>query len=186
MRVNTSKILVLIKQKEQEYRKLLEAEDPVLLDRAFSFIEYRKDLVAHNVNIPFNESMQKLDRRTQRIFELMEQYAQELKKIFVENGGILTHITDISPENMKDRRIKKSFNRANNYETEFGNWLFASSASIDGENLYIARKKEGMICLTDTVYVFGGDNFYVEPDENGNNHMYLKESNYIYFIEIII
>ena len=61
-------------------------------------------------------------------------------------------LAKVMRKELKDRRIKKSFNRANNYETECGNWLFASSSAIDGENLYIARMKNPYEIIDQEVY----------------------------------
>lgn len=182
MEANYAQLLDLLEQKNREYRALLEKENPELIKRALDFLEYRRELLKHGANISFDESLQKLDSETQRIFALMEQFAVEIKTIFVENGGELTHISDISPENMKGGKIRKSYNRLNNYETECGNWLFASSAPLDGNNTYMARKPQGMIALTSNVYIYGGDNMVVRTGEDGKNHMYLKEPNYIYKI----
>lgn len=182
MEANYAQLLDLLEQKNREYRALLERENPNLIKKALSFLEYRRQLLEHGANISFDESLQKLDWEVQRIFALMKQYAEDIKVIFLENGGVLTHISDVSPENMEGGKIRKSFNRLNNYETECGNWLFASSAPINGDNVYIARKPQGMIALTRDVYIYGGDNMVVRSDEEGNNHLYLKEPNYIYKI----
>ena len=39
-----------------------------------------------------------------------------------------------------------------------------------------------MIYITSDIYVYGGDNIEVKKDENGQNHAFLKEPNYIYEI----
>ncbi len=180
--VNTS-ILVILEQKIKEYREILEKESPDVIEKALSFLEYRRELVKRGVNISFEDSLQKFDSDIKRIFEFMKQFALDIKNIFIQKGESLTHISDISPEHMEGGIIRKSFNRANNYETECGNWLFASSTPIDGNNLYLARKpKTGMIALREDTYIFGGDNMLVETDEQGQSHMYLREPNYIYRI----
>lgn len=118
-----------------------------------------------------------------QIFDLIERYAYDIKQIFTSHKVEITHITDVSPDKMIGGKISKSFNRLNNYETEKGDWVFASSAPLDGKNPYIARNpKLGMVFIGDNTYIYGGDNMEVQQGFDGNNTVKLKNSNYIYSI----
>lgn len=50
------------------------------------------------------------------------------KAALKNNGNVLTHISDVPPNNLTNGKLKRSINRLNNYETERGDWFFASSA----------------------------------------------------------
>ena len=84
MEANYAQLLDLLEQKNREYRALLERENPNLIKKALSFLEYRRQLLEHGANISFDESLQKLDWEVQRIFALMKQYAEDIKVIFLE------------------------------------------------------------------------------------------------------
>lgn len=127
------------------------------------------------INEKYNTILSQIKSKEQ-IDELLQEYRQEIKRLF--KGQTLTHITSISPEKMDNRKIQKSNNAANYYETEVGDWVFASSDS-DKSNLYLARKaNDGMIYMAKDLYIYGGDNFEIK----GNN-VYLKEPNYVYEID---
>ncbi len=118
-----------------------------------------------------------------QIFDLIERYAYDIKRIFISHKIPITHITDISPKQMISGKISKSFNRLNNYETEKGDWVFASSAPLEGRNPYIARNpKLGMMFIGDNTYIYGGDNIEVQQGIDGNSVVKLKKPNYIYNI----
>ena len=71
----------------------------------------------------------------------------------------------------------------NHYNTERGNWVFASSEPVDGTNVYMARKsKDGLMIIAEDIYIYGGDNMKIEQDDQGKNHVMLKSPNYIYKI----
>ena len=109
---------------------------------------------------------------------LMDRYKSDIKQIFIDSGECISHITTVSPDNLKGGKIICSKNRANNYETETGDWVFASSEPVDSTNAYLARKPGyGMICITPKLYIYGGDNIDV-----ANGRAFLKEPNYIYTI----
>lgn len=50
-------------------------------------------------------------------------------------------------------KIRRSMNRVNNYETEQGDWTFASSEPVDGRNAYMARQ-QGMIYIGNNIYIY--------------------------------
>lgn len=60
---------------------------------------------------------------------------------------MLKHITSIAPEKLEGGVLRRSIDRANNYETEIVNGVFASSTPVDGNNPYVARNSSGMIRL---------------------------------------
>lgn len=78
-------------------------------------------------------------------------------------------------------KIRRSMNRVNNYETEQGDWTFASSEPVDGRNAYMARQ-QGMIYIGNNIYIYGGDVLDTRTDEQGKNHAILKKPNYVYEI----
>ena len=116
------------------------------------------------------------------IFELMKLYEKSIKAIFVDNNIDLTHITSVAPEMLEGGVLRKSIDRANNYETERVNGVFASSSPIDGNNPYIARNSSGMIRLGKSTYIYGSDIIDVIQDAAGRKHAVLKKPNYIYHI----
>ena len=123
------------------------------------------------------------NRNNNRFDRIDEEYKREIKQVFLDSGESITHITDVSPENMINGKIAKSINRPNNYETERGDWVFASSSPMDGNNPYIARNpKTGMIIIAKKAYIYGGDNMQVKKDEQGNKCVVLKIPNYVYQI----
>lgn len=112
----------------------------------------------------------------------MTEYGQSIKRIFVDNNIDITHITSIAPEKLEGGVLRKSIDRANNYETERVNGVFASSSPIDGNNPYIARNSSGMIILGKSTYIYGNDNIEVTQDSEGKKHAMLRQPNYIYHI----
>ena len=171
-----------IDEKKQEYQQILLTFDKNIIN------EYLNALYENNQKIKKGEkyvkiSDQELSDEAKKILELMRQYESDIKQIFIEEGELLTHITDVSPENMIDGRIKRSRSRDNDCQTESGDWTFASSTPIDGKNLYLARKsKDGMCIIFGDIYIFGGDNLHIEKDESGKNIVKLNEPNYVYYI----
>ena len=163
---------------ENKYKKDLEEKPKAVLDKAFEVIENRKRQVAEGKKPDLNIS----DPEVKEIFDLMEEFKKEIKESFIKNKGKLNHITSIAPQDMEGRKLRKSQNRANNYETDRLDAVFASSEPEDGTNPYIARNKDGMVSVGPNVYVYGSDNFLIIKDENGYNHALLKENNYAYFL----
>ena len=122
-----------------KYDELLNKFDMKTIQKVIQVLEERRECA-----IQRRENKEGLDEKTQRIFDLMKAYAEEIKNIFIRSGGTLTHITDVSPENMSKGKISRSPNKLNHYETQRGNWVFASSSPSE-RNPYIARKRDGMI-----------------------------------------
>ena len=116
------------------------------------------------------------------IFKLMQEYGQSIKKIFVDNNIDLTHITNVAPEELEGGELRKSLNRANNYETERLDGVFASSTPVNGNNPYIARNGSEMVRLDRSTYIYGGNNIRVVQDSEGKKHAILNKPNYIYYI----
>lgn len=171
-----------LNKKQSQYDELLESFSNESIKKALTVLEERRRKVQQNIKNVYGE---KLDDETIKIFGLMLQFEQDIKQIFMDNKETLTHITDIAPEDMTESKILRSKNRANNYETERGDWVFASSSPVDGKNPYIARNsKDGMILIYRNTYIYGGDNIQVQPDENGNKKVLLKDPNYIYKLNL--
>ena len=124
-----------------------------------------------------------LDPEAKQIFELMEEYGQAIKRIFVNDGIYITHITSIKPNELDGGILKKSIDRANIYETKRVNGVFASSIPVDENNPYIARNTSGMIRLGKSTYIYGNDNIEVTQDSEGKKHAMLRKPNYIYYIK---
>ena len=183
IKMETKELTNLLSQIQNKYNELLLEQNPEVIKNALNILKENKEKVHlyndKNVKIDIN----KLDPETRIIFELMEQYRQEIKELFINREESIIHIRNIAPENIRNGKITPSKNRANNYEEESGDWVFASSTPLDGKNAYMARKQgEGMILLNKDTYVYGGDNFKVIESENGNKRVILKEPNYAYIL----
>lgn len=159
-----------------KYSKQLENYSKETIDNALDFLQRRRE--NHGSN---NDDIEISDE-AKEIFGLMKEYGEAIKKIFVENNIEITHITLVSPEELKGGIIRKSIDRPNNYETERVDGVFASSSPIDGNNPYIARNNSGMIRLGESTYIYGGDNIEVVLDEEGKKHAMLRKPNFIYYI----
>lgn len=165
-----------IKLITKDYSRRLQEFDKNTIDNALDFLQRRYQ------NHGKNNNDIELNIKAKEIFELMKEYEQAIKRIFIDNNIDITHITSIAPDKLKGGVLKKSINRANNYETERVDGVFASSSPIDGKNPYIARNSSGMIMLGSTTYIYGNDNIEVNQDSDGNKHAILKQPNYIYYI----
>lgn len=159
-----------------DYNRRLQTFDRKAIDNALDFLQRRHQ--NHGKN---NDDIE-LAPEASKIFELMTEYGQAIKRIFVDNNIDITHITSIAPEQLEGGVLRKSIDRANNYETERVNGVFASSFPIDGNNPYIARNSSGMIILGKSTYIYGNDNIEVTQDEEGKKHAMLRQPNYIYHI----
>lgn len=159
-----------------DYSQKLQGFDRKAIDNALDFLQRRHQ--NHGKN---NDDIE-LAPEASKIFELMTEYGQSIKRIFVDNNIDITHITSIAPEQLEGGVLRKSIDRANNYETERVNGVFASSFPIDGNNPYIARNSSGMIILGKSTYIYGNDNIEVTQDQEGKKHAMLRQPNYIYRI----
>ena len=159
-----------------DYSQKLQGFDRKAIDNALDFLQRRHQ--NHGKN---NDDIE-LAPESSKIFELMTEYGQAIKRVFVDNNIDITHITSIAPEQLEGGVLRKSIDRANNYETERVNGVFASSSPIDGNNPYIARNSSGMIILGKSTYIYGNDNIEVTQDSEGKRHAMLKQPNYIYHI----
>lgn len=159
-----------------DYSQKLQGYDRKAIDNALDFLQRRHQ------NHGKNNNDIELDPEASKIFELMTEYGQAIKRIFVDNNIDITHITSIAPEQLEGGVLRKSIDRANNYETERVNGVFASSSPIDGNNPYIARNSSGMIILGKSTYIYGSDNIEVTQDSEGKKHAILRQPNYIYHI----
>ena len=145
----------IIKNKLNEYNKQLSNFSQDGIDSALSYMNHCRRVVRekekNDINENFSMKLEDLSGETREIFELMEKLKKDIKQLYIDNGGVLAHITTVAPENMEDGKIKTSIGRLNNYETEKGDWTFASSANVDGRNAYIARQR-GMILIDKNVF----------------------------------
>ncbi len=172
-----------LKELNKQYTVRLKSQSHKAIEDALKVLNYYHGISKKNEHSTVRIDLKDMDKETAQIFELINQYKIGIRNILIENGELLTHISSLSPENIQDGKIKKSIKALNQYEDERDDWVFASSLPIDGTNIYIARKSEGVIKFTkDNDYVFGGDNILVEQDEQGNKHAYLREPNYAYLI----
>lgn len=159
-----------------DYSQKLQGYDRKTIDNVLDFLQRRHQ--NHGKN---NDDIE-LYPEASKIFELMTEYGQAIKRIFVDNNIDITHITSIAPEQLEGGVLRRSIDRANNYETERVNGVFASSSPIDGNNPYIARNSSGMIILGKSTYIYGSDNIEVTQDSEGKKHAMLRQPNYIYHI----
>lgn len=165
-----------IKLITNHYSNKLQNFDRAAIDNALEFlrIRYKNHGYATDEDITLTEEAKK-------IFELLSEYGQAIKSVFIANNIDLTHITNLPPEKMERGVLRKSIDKANDCESERVDAVFASSTPIDGRNTYIARNRAGMdgmgpICL------YGNDNIEVTQDSEGKMHAMLREPNYIYYI----
>lgn len=165
-----------IKLLTASYSKKLEVFSKSAIDNALDFLHQR--YLHHGKS----DNDIELSSEAKEIFGLMQEYGQAIKKIFVDNNISITHITSVAPDKLEGGVLRKSLDRANNYETERANGVFASSSPVNGSNPYIARNSSGMILLGDSTYIFGSDNITVAQDSEGKKHAILKQPNYIYYI----
>lgn len=168
----------IVHEIEAKYKEILATKSKAYIEKAFEVLEKRREEVKKG-NKPGDE---KLPVEVEEIFKLMDNFKKEIRTSLIENDVTLTHITSVAPEKMEGRKIRKSLNRANNYETDIVDAVFASSEPADGTNPYIARNEDGMIYLGANIYVYGGDNIDVSTDESGKSRAVLKQPNYAYFI----
>ena len=159
-----------------DYSKRLKGFNRKAIDNVLDFLARRRQ------NQGKDNNDIELDAEAKEIFELMTEYKQSIKRIFVDNNIDITHITSIDPEELKGGVLKRSIDRANNYETERVDGVFASSTPVDGNNPYIARNSSGMIRLGKSTYIYGNDNIEVTQDSEGKKHAILRQQNYIYYI----
>ncbi len=165
-----------------EYNKKLATYSNKSIENVFTILDEKKKKIQSNSQ-SFSKNEYYLDLETSQIFNLMKKYSQDIKQIFVKQKAIITHITDVPPKEMIGGKISKSINRANNYETEIGDWVFASSNPIEGKNPYIARNsKSGMVLIDKNTYIYGDNNIKIQQDKQGNNIVKLKKPNYVYNI----
>lgn len=170
-----------LREKQNEYAQLLSTFNYNDIQRTCEVLRQSREKVHRGEkNVSLNE--QSTDDKVKEILNLMSKFKEDIKQIFVDNGEYLTHISSVSPEKMRQGKIQRSKNAPNNYETESGDWTFASSSPIDGKNPYIARTRDGMIKIEKNAYVYGGNNINVENTEEGRKRVVLKQPNYIYTI----
>lgn len=158
------------------YSKRLEEYSEMAIENALDFIKQRQ------INEGRADNDISLSDEAKDIFKLMQEYEDSIKKVFIDNNICLTHITEVAPDELENRKLRKSINRPNNYFTERVDGVFASSTPIDGRNLYIARNGWGMVRLADSTYIYGNDNINIIQDSEGKKHAILKQPNYIYKI----
>lgn len=163
--------------KQQEYAEILAKCSPETIESVLLVLEERRKRVRLGA-----KEEERLAEDVKSILELMGQYAQEIKEIFIACGEALSHITDIAPEQLVGAKIAKSENRVNHYETERGNWVFASSSPIDGKNSYTARNSQSGMIKVGEYILYGSDNLQIVRDEKGGSRVCLKKPNYAYFL----
>ena len=157
------------------YSNKLQNFDRAAIDNALEFLRIRQK----NHGYATDEDIT-LTEEAKKIFELMAEYGQAIKRVFIADNINLTHSTNLAPEKMEGGVIRKSIDRDNQFKTERVDAVFASSTPIDGRNTYIARN-HGMVRI-DSICIYGNDNIEVTQDSEGNKHAMLREPNYIYHI----
>ena len=160
----------------KDYSQRLQSFDRKAIDNALEFLQRRYQ------NHGKDNNDIELNTEAKKIFELMQEYKQSIKRIFVDNGISLTHITSIAPKELEGGVLRKSIDRANEYETERVDGVFASSTPVDGNNAYIALNSSGIIRLGKSTYIYGNDSIEVTQDSKGKKHAILRQPNYIYHI----
>jgi len=172
----------IILQIQAKYNTELAKKDLKDIENALELIENCRQKVAQGENIKLADEIPNAHNGAKEIFELLEKIKQEIKKSFIENKQNLTHITDKSPEEIIGGELKVSNSRANHYEVERGDFFFASSTPIDGNNLYLARNANDGMIVRGNVCIYGSEIFKIGYNENTNRRLLLKNSNYVYEI----
>ena len=176
----------IIEEKINQYNEMLKDFDEETIKTALQYLRHCKTELRENrengINKNFSIDISVLDEQTQSLFKLMNKLRDDIKTIYVESNCSLTYITPISPENMEDGKIKISQGRLNNYETEMGDWVFASSEPADGRNAYIARQENGMMIRIGKFSYVYGDEIDIVTDDEDNSRAVLKKPNYVYEI----
>lgn len=170
-----------LKEKQKLYSEILKKFSIESIKKALEIIEERRKKAIHDIKDQEND-LEGVDEEVKQIFELMEKYKKDIKQIFISNGETIAHITENSPDKMIGGKVIRSVNRLNNYETQRGNWVFASSSPLDGKNLYMARNKSGMVLIFPDLCIYGDDNMQIQQDDKGDNRVLLRRPNYIYQI----
>ncbi len=85
-----------------DYSQKLQGFDKKAIDNALVFAEKASKSWKNNDDI-------ELDPEASKIFELMTEYGQSIKRIFVDNNIDITHITSIAPEKVRGWNIKKVY-----------------------------------------------------------------------------
>lgn len=160
----------------KKYSRCLESFSKDAIDNALDFLQRR------NTNNGRNDKDIELCKEAKEIFKLMQEYGQSIKEIFVDNNINITHITNVAPEKLEGGILRRTLDKANMYETERIDGVFASSSPVNDNNPYIARTSSGMIKLGKSTYIYGGDNITVTQDSEGKKHAILKKPSYIYYI----
>lgn len=112
---------------------------------------------------------------------MLKEFQNEIKRLFIEENYNLTHITKIPPEEIQNGKLEPSKARANKYEIERGNYLFASSQSINN-NPYIARDDYGM-AVRGNICIYNNDVFRDNSD-NEDKKLLLRKPSYIYELNV--
>lgn len=173
--------LLELNKKREEYSQRLLNLNPLYITRALSLLEKRRKAIDNNIE--FEGSSEDSNAATLEVFQLMSEYENEIRQIFIRNTEYLAHITDVSPEKLVGGIISKSINKENTFKTEKGDWVFASSIPIDGTNAFIARKpSNGVIKIAPNIYIYSGDDIYIHINEQGVTKVLLHQPNYIYII----
>lgn len=160
----------------KDYSNRLKDFDRKTIDNALDFLQRRYQNQGRDINDI------ELTSEASKIFDLMTEYKQDIKKIFIDNNVDITHISSVPPEELEGGVLRMSLDRANNYETERVNGVFASSEPVDGNNPYIARNSSGLIKLGKSTYIYGNNNIEVTGDLEGKKHAMLRKPNYIYYL----
>ena len=95
-----------------DYNRRLQAFDRKAIYNVLDFLQRRHQNQGKSIDDI------ELDSEAKEIFKLMTEYGQSIKRIFVDNNIDITHITSINPEQLEGGVLRKSIDRANNYETE--------------------------------------------------------------------
>ena len=160
----------------ESYSRRLDGFSKEAIDNALDFLQRRY------TNHGRDSNDIELCFEAKEIFKLMQEYGQSIKEIFVDNNIDIAHTTNVAPEKLEGGILRRSLDRANNYETERVDGVFASSSPVNGNNAYIARTSSGMIKLDKSTYIYGSDNITVTQDSEGKKHAILKQPTYIYYI----
>lgn len=127
-----------------------------------------------------------LEKESQPIIEIVQEYKQKLKAEVKSKGILLYHVSTIPPELLEDKELKPMSYR-NQYNQDIGGTLCASTADIES-NVYLMSKVNGKgvyrLPVEDNIYMLEGNNVRIIKSPSGQAKAISKQPGYIYYMSV--
>lgn len=173
-----------IKELQEKYNSDIATRNPADISRAYELIEECRVKTKRREYVNLFDEAKKENDNVKEIFDLLKKFRDEIKQLFVSEEYNLTHITEYFSNDLDDGLLKVSKNRDDHYQVERGDFFFASSAPLDGTNLYMARRASfGMISRKKACIYGDNDIFKIGYDIDGNRRLLLRNPNCVYEIK---